>query len=92
MYCENSFESIYTGIKTRKFTKIWLDIDDILGDIDIDIVNGDIISDDEDDDDQNIIIHGGEDTNNGNVNSFQAIRVFIAHLLLVKIRDKKKKR
>jgi hypothetical protein len=32
----DSYQSIYTGIKPRKFTKLWLYIDDILGDIIID--------------------------------------------------------
>jgi hypothetical protein len=66
IYYENSYESIYTGIKPRKFTKLWLHVDDILGDIDI--VNGDTSSDDGDDN-QNIIIHGGEDiSDDGNGN------------------------
>ena len=61
MYYEKSFESMYTGIKPRKFSKLWLDIDDIVGDIDVDTTS--------DDDNQNILIpNGGEDTTSDDVN------------------------
>jgi len=47
----DSYQSVYTGTKPRKFSKLWMDVDDISGDIDVDVEDGDDDNIDDDDDD-----------------------------------------